>query len=266
MSAMLEVTNAQVLYNDVIEAVRDVSLVVPKGKIVALLGANGAGKSTLLKAISNVLYPEDGRLVNGRIHFEGMDLTRTPADQIVRAGLVAVPEGRRLFQTMTVEENVLLGAYTLKGAQIQERLTYVYALFPRIKEKRRNTAGLLSGGEQQMVAIGRALIGSPRLLMLDEPSLGLAPMIIEDIFKAVQQLNKESGLSILFVEQNAKLALEVAEYAYIMENGRIVLDGPAKVLSQNQDIQEFYLGQSADGQRKSLRDLKHYKRRKRWLS
>ena len=263
---MLEVTNVQVFYSDAIEAVRDVSLAVPKGKLVALLGANGAGKSTLLKAISNVLYPEDGRLVNGRIVFDGLDLTQTQADRIVRAGLVHVPEGRRLFQTMTVEENVLMGAYTLPSAQLQERLDYVYGLFPRVKEKRRGIAGLLSGGEQQMVAISRALIGSPRLLMLDEPSLGLAPMIVDDIFRAVRQLNRDTGLSILFVEQNAKLALEVAEYAYIMENGRVVLDGAAQDLAKNQDIQEFYLGQGADGRRRSMRDLKHYKRRKRWLS
>jgi branched-chain amino acid transport system ATP-binding protein len=167
---------------------------------------------------------------------------------------------------MTVEENLLMGAYTLDASRKRERLDQVYALFDRVAQKRRSVAGLLSGGEQQMVAIGRALIGSPRLLMLDEPSLGLAPMIIDDIFKAVTRLNRESGLSILFVEQNAKLALEVAEYAYIMENGRIVLDGSAQSLAQNPDIQEFYLGQGADGQRKSLRDLKHYKRRKRWLS
>lgn len=266
MTALLEVGNAQVFYNDAIEAVRDVSLTVRAGQIVALLGANGAGKSTLLKAISNVLYPEDGCLVNGRILFDGRDVTQIRADQIVRTGLIHVPEGRRLFETMTVEENVMMGAYTLPGARQQERLAYVYELFPRVKEKRRSVAGLLSGGEQQMVAIGRALIGQPRLLMLDEPSLGLAPLIIDDIFQAVRQLNKETNLSILFVEQNAKLALEVAEYAYIMENGRIVLDGAANTLAKNQDIQEFYLGQGTDGLRKSLRDIKHYKRRKRWLS
>ena len=266
MSSGLEVSNVQVFYHDVIEAVRDVSLRVDKGRVVALLGANGAGKSTLLKAISAILYPEDGRLIHGSIRFDGADLTTRNADQIVEAGIVHVPEGRRLFQTMSTEENLRLGGYLLGPAALDEGMERVYALFPRLRDKRRLMAGLLSGGEQQMVAIGRALIGRPRLLILDEPSLGLAPQIVEDIFGIVQRLNAEQGLSILFVEQNARLALAVSEYAYVMENGRVVLDGPSAELAQNADIREFYLGQSGSGERKSLRDQKHYKRRKRWLA
>lgn len=266
MTGTLEVLNVQVFYSEVIEAVRDVSLRVDAGRIVALLGANGAGKSTLLKAISNVLYPEEGKLIHGSIRFEGQDLTPRNADQIVAAGIVQVPEGRRLFETMTVEENLKLGGYTLSAPDLSEGLERVYELFPRVREKRHTMAGLLSGGEQQMVAIGRALVGKPRLLILDEPSLGLAPQIIRDIFDTVVRLNAEDGLSILFVEQNARLALEISEFAYVMENGRVVLDGPSKDLMNNADIQEFYLGQAGGGHRKSLRDVKHYKRRKRWLA
>jgi len=266
MSGALEILNVQVFYSDVIEAVRDVSLTVGEGRIVALLGANGAGKSTLLKAISAVLYPEEGRLIHGSIRYGGVDLTARNADEIVAAGIVQVPEGRRLFETMTVEENLRLGGYALAAADLGAGLERVYAMFPRVREKRHAVAGLLSGGEQQMVAIGRALIGRPKLLILDEPSLGLAPQIVRDIFDIVKRLNAEEGLSILFVEQNARLALAVSEYAYIMENGRIVLDGPSADLAQNADIQEFYLGQAQGGERKSLRDLKHYKRRKRWLA
>lgn len=266
MSGALEIRNAQVFYNDVIEAVRDVSMTVGEGQVVALLGANGAGKSTLLKAISAVLYPEDGRLIHGSISYGCMDLTVRNANEIVAAGIVQVPEGRRLFETMTVEENLRLGGYALGVSELNDGLERVYAMFPRVHEKRQTLAGLLSGGEQQMVAIGRALIGRPKLLILDEPSLGLAPQIVRDIFDIVMRLNAEQHLSILFVEQNARLALAVSEYAYIMENGRIVLDGPSADLAQNADIQEFYLGQAKSGERKNLRDIKHYKRRKRWLA
>lgn len=266
MSALLTVRNAQVHYLNVIEAVRDVSITVEQGQIVALLGANGAGKSTLLKAVSNVLYPEQGKLIHGALEFDGRDIAGLRADEIVRAGLLHVPEGRRLFDRMTVQENVLLGAHTRDHSEARAALEEVYELFPRMHDKREMLAGLLSGGEQQIVAIARALVGKPRLLMLDEPSLGLAPQIIDTIFEAVIKLNREQGISILFVEQNAKLALQVAQYAYIMENGRIVLDGPAQTLISNPDIQEFYLGHGSGGQRKSLRELKHYKRRKRWLS
>ena len=232
MAGTLEVQNVQVFYNDVIEAVRDVSLRVEGGRVVALLGSNGAGKSTLLKAISAILYPEKGRLIHGTIRFDGVDLSARNADEIVSAGIVHVPEGRRLFPTMTTEENLRLGGHLLGASALGEGLERVYGLFPRLREKRRETAGLLSGGEQQMVAIGRALI----------------------------------GLSILFVEQNARLALAVSEYAYVMENGRIVLDGPSGSLAGNADIREFYLGQASGGARKSLREQKHYKRRKRWLA
>lgn len=266
MSPLLSVTNAQIFYNDAIEAVRDVSLNVEQGQIVALLGANGAGKSTLLKAISNVLYPEDGRVIHGTIKFDGRDVTHYSADEIVRAGIVHVPEGRRLFDTMTVEENVLMGAYTTPPPEVREALAGVYSLFPRVAELRHTTAGLLSGGEQQMVAIARALVARPRLLMLDEPSLGLAPQIVSVIFEVVARLNREQGLSILFVEQNAAIALAAAQYAYVMESGRIVLDGAAEAIASNADIKEFYLGYSQHGTRKSYRDVKHYKRRKRWLS
>ena len=266
MTAFLSVVNAQILYDKTIEAVRDVSLSVDRGKIVALLGPNGAGKSTLLKAISNILYPEDGEVLHGTIEFDGLDLKRAPADRIVRHGLIHIPEGRRLFDTMTVEENLSMGAFTCERGGIEDGLERVYALFPRVAERRHELAGLLSGGEQQMVAVGRALISRPRLLMLDEPSLGLAPQIVDLIFETIVELNRSEGLTVLFVEQNALLALQVASYAYVMENGRIVLDGPAEKLSSNRDIQEFYLGNAASGNRKSFRDVKHYKRRKRWLS
>ncbi len=262
---MLSVKNVQVLYDRAIEAVRDVSLDVPAGTIVALLGSNGAGKSTILKAISGVLGQEDGEIVNGAIRLDGEQISgRSPAE-IVRAGLLQVPEGRSLFATLTVEENLRMGGFTRSRAESAEMFERIYTLFPRVKERRSQIAGYLSGGEQQMVAVGRALMGRPRILMLDEPSLGLAPQIVDGIFEAIIALNRDSGLTVLLVEQNARLALEVASYGYILENGRIVLDGPSAKLQVNDDVQEFYLGFSA-GQRKSMRDVKHYKRRKRWLS
>jgi branched-chain amino acid transport system ATP-binding protein len=266
VTELLSVANVQIFYDDAVEAVRDISLKVAPGQIVALLGANGAGKSTLLKAISRILYPEKGELINGSIRFDGRDVTRLSADEIVHAGVVHVPEGRRLFETMSVEENIALGAFTVPSSEVRSAMERVYALFPRLVEKRRQTAGLLSGGEQQMVAIARALVAKPRLLMLDEPSLGLAPQIVSQIFDAVTQLNRSEGLAILFVEQNATLALSVADYAYIAENGRIVIDGDAKTLSENPDIKEFYLGVSEHGGQKNFRNVRHYKRRKRWLS
>jgi branched-chain amino acid transport system ATP-binding protein len=262
---MLALENIQVLYDRAIEAVRDVSLEIPAGAIVALLGSNGAGKSTILKAISGVLGQEDGEIVRGAIQFDGVKISgRSPRD-IVRAGLLQVPEGRALFATLTVEENLRVGGFTRPRSEVAEDLERVYSLFPRVKERRSQISGYLSGGEQQMVAIGRALMGRPRLLMFDEPSLGLAPQIVETIFATIQTLNRESGLTVLLVEQNAQLALAVASHGYIMENGRVVLDGPAAKLLANDDVREFYLGLS-EGGRKSLRDVKHYKRRKRWLS
>ena len=247
---MLQLTNVQIMYDRAIEAVRDVSLTVETGTIVALLGSNGAGKSTLLKAISNVLYPEEGEVLHGDIRFDGADLLGLPADEIVRRGIVHVPEGRRLFPLMSVEENLMMGGF----------------LFPRLKDRRTAVAGYLSGGEQQMAAIGRALMSKPKLLMLDEPSLGLAPQIIDQIFETIIALNRDEGMSILLVEQNASLALDIASYGYIVENGRVVLDGPSQRIAGNDDVKEFYLGFSEAGAKKNYREVKHYKRRKRWLS
>jgi branched-chain amino acid transport system ATP-binding protein len=242
-----------------------VSLDVKAGTIVALLGSNGAGKSTILKAISGVLYQEDGEIMSGSIHLESERISGRKPGDIVRRGILQVPEGRALFATLSVEENLLMGAFTRSRAEAAEGLERVYGLFPRVKERRGQISGYLSGGEQQMVAIGRALMGRPRLLMLDEPSLGLAPQIVETIFEAIIGLNRDSGMTVLLVEQNAQLALQTASYGYIIENGRIVLDGEAEKLRANDDVQEFYLGFSG-GERKSMRDVKHYRRRKRWLS
>ena len=262
---MLSLANVQVLYDRAIEAVRDVSFELPAGSVVALLGANGAGKSTILKAVSGVLGQEDGEIVKGVIRFDGADITRASPRAIVSAGLVQVPEGRALFATLTVEENLGMGGFTRPRAESRESLERVFALFPRLRERRSQIAGYLSGGEQQMVAIGRALMGRPRALMLDEPSLGLAPQIVEEIFEAILGLNRSVGLTVLLVEQNARLALGVASYGYVLENGRIVMDGRSETLLANDDIQEFYLGFAA-GARKSMREVKHYRRRKRWLS
>jgi branched-chain amino acid transport system ATP-binding protein len=262
---MLGLNNIQVVYDKSIEAVRDVSLEVPAGSIVALLGSNGAGKSTILKAISGVLGQEDGEITSGAIHLEGATISGEAPRGIVERGLLQVPEGRALFATLTVEENLVMGGFTRSRAETAEELDRVYKLFPRVHERKSQIAGYLSGGEQQMVAIGRALMGRPRLLMLDEPSLGLAPQIVEVIFETILGLNRSTGLTVLLVEQNAQLALQVSSYGYIVENGRIVLDGSAEKLRANDDVQEFYLGFSG-GARKSMRDVKHYKRRKRWLS
>ncbi|MCW5656993.1 MAG: ABC transporter ATP-binding protein [Burkholderiaceae bacterium] len=263
---MLNLTNVQIVYDNTIEAVREASLSLASGRIVALLGANGAGKSTTLKAISGVLYPEDGEVKGGDISFEGRPLRGMTPDRIVRAGIVMVPEGRRLFDQLTVEENLLMGGYTRSLAESRRGLARVYDMFPRLTAKRATVSGYLSGGEQQMVAIGRALMSSPKLLMLDEPTLGLAPQICEEIFGIVTRLCRQEGVSILLVEQNAQMALSVADDGYIMENGRIVLDGPAPALLRNEDVREFYLGFGEGGSRKNMREVKHYKRRKRWLS
>lgn len=262
---MLELRNVQVLYDRAIEAVRDVSLAVPEGRMIALLGSNGAGKSTILKAISGVLYQENGEIMSGSIALNGKSISSMQPGSIVREGIIQVPEGRALFAQLTVEENLLMGGITRSRADSRTAMEMVYTLFPKIKERRHNTAGYLSGGEQQMVAIGRALMAKPKLLMLDEPSLGLAPQIVDAIFDAVIELNRNSAVTVLLVEQNAQLALDVASYGYIIENGRIVLDGPVETLKKNDDVQEFYLGMSG-GERKSMREVKHYKRRKRWLS
>ena len=262
----MSVENLRVVYSRSIEAVRNVSLNVHAGSITAVLGSNGAGKSTVLKAISGVLFPEDGKVMEGQIHLQGTSLLEMRADDIVRRGVIQVPEGRRLFIELTVEQNLKLGAHTRDRSELPQALEQAYALFPRVREKRSVQAGLLSGGEQQMVAIARALLSKPKVLLLDEPSLGLAPIMISEIYKAIAALRQEAGISVLLVEQNAALAFEAADYAYIMESGRVVLDGPCAELAMNQDVQEFYLGVGNSGTQKSMRDVKHYKRRKRWMA
>ncbi len=264
---MLKVNNIEVVYHDVILVLRGVTLAVDAGQIVALLGANGAGKSTTLKAISGLLRTQEGDVTRGHVEFDGERIDARPPEEIVRRGIVQVHEGRPLFRHLTVEENLRAGALFrgVSGAALRDDLDRVYDYFPRLKEFRNRTSGYLSGGEQQMVVIGRALMARPRLMLLDEPSLGLAPLLVQSIFEIIGRINKESGVSILLVEQNAHIALQTADYAYVMENGRIVLDGPADSLADNADIKEFYLGLTQVGERKSYRDVKHYKRRKRWL-
>jgi branched-chain amino acid transport system ATP-binding protein len=262
----LAIHNIQVVYGGAIEAVRDVSLKVRPGQIVALLGSNGAGKSTVLKAVSGVLEAEDGEIDKGSIQLFGEPIESAPAADIVRRGMVQVPEGRRLFATLTVEENLLAGAHLRPKSELPQGMESVYELFPRLRDKRTTIAGYLSGGEQQMVAIGRALMSKPRMLALDEPSLGLAPLVVAEIFQTICRLRDSIGLTILLVEQNASRALAICDYAYIMENGRVVLDGTSDQLRRNADVREFYLGLSAKEGRTRLKDVKHYKRRKRWLS
>jgi branched-chain amino acid transport system ATP-binding protein len=264
-AALLEFRNMRIVYDNAIEAIRDVSITVPEGGIVALLGSNGAGKSTLLKAMSGILYTEEGEIENGSIRFRGEDVHRLAPDELVRRGIVQVPEGRRVFPALTIEENLQMGGYTRTKAEARERRDKVFAMFPRLFERRDQIAGYMSGGEQQMLAIGRALMTDPVLLALDEPSLGLAPLIIDRIYEVIFRLRSEMKMTVLLVEQNAQRALDIADYAYILETGRVVLDGTAQKLAANEDVQEFYLGVSSSG-RKSLREVKHYKRRKRWLS
>jgi branched-chain amino acid transport system ATP-binding protein len=263
---MLTVNNIEVIYSDVILVLRGISLNVEADQIVAILGANGAGKSTTLKAISGLLISEDGEVTRGSIEIDGRRIDNLSAELIVRElGIVQVLEGRRQFQHLTVEENLLIGA-TARGhnrEMIDQDLERVYHYFPQLKELRKGISGYLSGGEQQM--FGRGLMARPQLLLLDEPSIGLAPLLVQEIFRVIKQINQEDGIPILLVEQNARLALEVADYAYVMETGRIVLDGPADQLAENEDIKEFYLGLTQLGERKSYREVKHYKRRKRWL-
>ncbi len=264
---MLTLNNVEVIYNDIILVLKGMSMHVPEGQIVGLLGSNGAGKSTTLKAISGLLKPEDGEVTDGSIEYRGQSIHHKDAEDIVRMGIFQVMEGRRVFEHLTVEENLIAGGYTRSdpgGARKDMHMVYEY--FPRLKERRNQTAGYLSGGEQQMLAIGRALMAKPRLMMLDEPSLGLAPILVREIFDIVARINAEHGTTILLVEQNANLTLSVAHYAYIMENGRIVLEGTPAELRENADVREFYLGLTEVGQRKSYREVKHYKRRKRWLS
>jgi len=261
---VLEINNIEVIYEDVILVLRGLSLSVPEGKIVALLGSNGAGKSTTLKAVAGLLSSEHGEVTQGNVVYQGRKITRANPAEIVKAGISLVMEGRRVFEHLTVHENLTTGAYTRRSG-VAADLDLVYEFFPRLKDRRNQQAGYLSGGEQQMLAIGRSLMSKPKLMMLDEPSLGLAPLLVEEIFGRVKSLNAEIGTTVLLVEQNARRALQIADHAYVMENGRIVLEGPAAELASNPDVQEFYLGLSEGGARKSYRDVKHYKRRKRWL-
>jgi branched-chain amino acid transport system ATP-binding protein len=264
---LLAVNNVEVIYDHVILVLKGVSLQVPEGGIVALLGANGAGKSTTLKGISGLLRTERGDVTKGSVEFLGETIHRKDPAEVVRRGIVQVMEGRHVFEHLSVEENLLTGAYTRpNGASVKRDLDMVYGYFPRLEERRGTRAGYISGGEQQMLAIGRALMAHPRLMLLDEPSMGLAPMLVAEIFEIVSRLNREENVAILLAEQNAAVALQFAQYAYVMESGRIVLDGDRRTISENEDIKEFYLGLSGVGQRKSYRDVKHYKRRKRWLS
>ncbi len=265
--ALLNVKNIEVIYDHVILVLKGVSLEVPEGGITALLGANGAGKSTTLKAISNLLRAERGEVTKGSIAYKGERIDGlTPAD-LVKKGVIQVMEGRHCFPHLTVEENLLTGAYTRGGGQaaIQRDLEMVYGYFPRLKQRRNSQAGYISGGEQQMVAIGRALMSKPKMILLDEPSMGLAPQLVEEIFEITKTLNEKEKVSFLLAEQNTNMALRYAKYGYILENGRVVMDGEAKSLRENEDVKEFYLGLSTTG-RKSYRDVKHYKRRKRWLA
>lgn len=263
---MLSVNNIEVIYNSVILVLRGVSFEVKPGQVVSLLGPNGAGKSTTLKAISGLLRSELGEVTRGSITWENNRIDQLPAENLVRSGIIQVIEGRPLFRHLTVEENLQIGAMSyLGGRHFKRDLDNVFRYFPRLKDMRRRVSGYLSGGEQQMLVIGRALLGHPKLLMLDEPSLGLAPMLVAEIFEIVRDINQQEKVSVLIVEQNARAALELADYGYVMENGRIVLDGPAEQLQQNEDIKEFYLGLNTSGERKSYREVKHYKRRKRWL-
>ena len=264
---MLTLNNIEVVYDRVILVLRGVSVEVKEGSITTVLGANGAGKTTTLKAVSGVLNSERGEVTKGSIEYDGKRIDGMRAYDVTKLGIAQVFEGRRVFEHLTTEENLVAGAHTQREfSRIRESMDLVYSYFPRLKERRHQQSGYLSGGEQQMLAIGRALMSRPRLMLLDEPSLGLAPMLVEEIFGIVSRLVKQEKLSVLLVEQNATMALAVAEHGYVMENGRIVLEGAADKLRQNSDIKEFYLGLNEGGGRKSYRDSKHYKRRKRWLS
>ena len=264
---MLSLNNVEVIYDSVILVLKGVSIVCEEGRITTLLGANGAGKTTTLKAVSGLLRTERGEVTKGAVELNGARIDRLPAYEVVQRGIVQVFEGRRVFEHLTTEENLIAGAHTQSDrGKVAEGIERVYQYFPRLKERRHVQSGYLSGGEQQMLVIGRALMSTPKVMLLDEPSLGLAPMLVEEIFSIVQRLNQQEKLTVLLVEQNATMALRIADHGYVMENGRIVLEGSGDALRENADIKEFYLGLTEVGARKSYRDVKHYKRRKRWLS
>jgi len=266
-AVLLDVNGIEVIYNHVILVLKGVSLQVPEGKIVALLGANGAGKTTTLRAVSNLLKGERGEVTKGSIVYRGQRIDRLTPSDLVRRGVVQVMEGRHCFAHLSIEDNLLTGAYTLGlgRAELAQALERVYTYFPRLKQRKTSQAGYTSGGEQQMCAIGRALMANPRMILLDEPSMGLAPQIVEEIFEIVRDLNEREGVSFLLAEQNTNIALRYADYGYILENGRVMMDGEAQSLAENEDVKEFYLGISS-GERKSFRDNKFYRRRKRWLA
>jgi branched-chain amino acid transport system ATP-binding protein len=264
---MLQVNNIEVVYMNVIQVLRGVSLEVSDGQIVALLGANGAGKTTTLKAISGLLKTEEGEVTDGSIDFDGKRLDRYGPEDIASMGICQVMEGRRVLEHLSVEENLLVGAYCRKDRRgVKRDMEVLFGYFPRLKDLRRRTSGYLSGGEQQMLVIGRALMARPKLMLLDEPSLGLAPLLVQEIYEIIRKISAEQKMAILLVEQNARAALGIADYGYVMENGRVVLSGPAEKLRDNEDVKEFYMGLSAVGSRKSYREVKHYRRRKRWLT
>jgi branched-chain amino acid transport system ATP-binding protein len=264
---MLQVNNIEVFYIGVIQVLRGVSLEVGDGKIIALLGANGGGKTTVLKAISGLLKTEEGKVTNGSIVFNGQRVDKWKPEDIAALGISQVMEGRRVLEHLSVEENLLVGAYRRKDrTRVKKDMEMVFEYFPKIKNLRNRMSGYLSGGEQQMLVIGRAMMTSPRLMLLDEPSLGLAPLMVKEIYDITRRINAEQKVSILLVEQNARAALDIADHAYVIENGRIVMEGPANKLKDNEDVKEFYMGFSSAGSQKNYRDIKHYRRRKRWLA
>ena len=265
-SPMLRLNNIEVMYSNVILVLKGLSLEVPQGQIVALLGANGAGKTTTLKAISGLLRTENGQVTGGSIELRGQRINGLDPERICRLGILQVMEGRKVLESLTVEENLRIGGYTRRDPDgVARDFQMIYDYFPRLVERRHQLAGYLSGGEQQMLVIGRALMAQPQLLLLDEPSLGLAPLLVREIFEIIEKINTERGTTFLLVEQNAQIALGIAHYGYVMENGRIVLNGPADRLRSNEDVREFYLGLSEAGRRKSFKEIKFYKRRKRWV-
>lgn len=262
---MLQLNNVEATYSDVILALKGISITVDEGQCVALLGANGAGKSTTLKSISGTIRSEDGEVTGGSILLDGKPIHNMEASDVVRRGLVHVMEGRRVLRHMTAEQNLIVGGHMVRNSnELNQRLEHVYKLMPRLKELHSRTAGFMSGGEQQLLLIGRAVMAQPKLIIIDEPSLGLAPLMIKGVFGVLKRL-KEEGTTFLLVEQNSAAAFGIADYCYVMENGRIVLDGPADKMAENEDVKEFYLGMTSEGERKSYRDIKHYRRRKRWL-